>query len=203
MRTVSKNEGSLGEKPNFGSKLGGIRWECYSWSFSEHFKSRNLQKVVENGKNDLSYRGSLGESDRRAHISPKMWGLWVTAKTINKNMGSLGDSSAENRGSLEPYIHVTSKMGVAPQIRCQERVDKFKIHLLSFIMCICWIVKEVREGGEGNSVQCLVFWRRPMRGCVRVLSTYCMQNLYSLLTRREDSFAFVPTYQMWEGLQIV
>ena len=34
---ISKNEGSLNEKPNFGSKLGGIGWECYFWSFSEHF----------------------------------------------------------------------------------------------------------------------------------------------------------------------
>ena len=42
--TVSKNDRSLGEKPNFGSKLGGIGWECYFWSFSEHFKSRNLKK---------------------------------------------------------------------------------------------------------------------------------------------------------------
>ena len=36
--TDSKNDRSLGEKPNFGSKLGGIVWECYFWSFSEHFK---------------------------------------------------------------------------------------------------------------------------------------------------------------------
>ena len=36
-------------------------------------------------------------------------GLWVAAaETISKNMGSLGDSSTENRGSLEPYIRVTS-----------------------------------------------------------------------------------------------
>ena len=49
--TVSKYEGSLGENPNFGSKLGG----------------------------------------------------------------ALGDSSAENRGSLESYIRVTSIMGVPPQ----------------------------------------------------------------------------------------
>ena len=56
--------------------------------------------------------GSVGESDRRAQISPKTWGLWVTAETISKNMGSLGDSSTENRGSLEPYIRVTSIMGV-------------------------------------------------------------------------------------------
>ena len=28
----------------------------------------------------------------------KIWGLLVTAKTIRKNMGSLGDSKAENGG---------------------------------------------------------------------------------------------------------
>ena len=56
--TVSKNDRSLGEKPNFGSKLGGIGWECYSWSFSEHFKSRNLKKkIIANGKNDQSKLG--------------------------------------------------------------------------------------------------------------------------------------------------
>ena len=42
--TISKNEGSLGEKPNCGSKLGGIGWKCYFWSFSEHFKSRNFEE---------------------------------------------------------------------------------------------------------------------------------------------------------------
>ena len=52
-KTVSKNDRSLGEKPNFGSKLRNIGWECYFWSFSEHFKSRNLQKkIIANGKND-------------------------------------------------------------------------------------------------------------------------------------------------------
>ena len=119
--TISKSEGSWWKAPNFGSKLGGIGWECYFWSFSERFKSRNLttkkkkkKKIVENGKNDQfvdeietkssflwqpnakKNRGSSGESDRKAHISlKKMWGLWVTAETISKNMGSLGDSSTE------------------------------------------------------------------------------------------------------------
>ena len=93
--TISKNEGSLGEKPNFGSKLGGIGWECYFWSFSERFKSRNLKKKNSSkmAKNDqfvdeietkssflwqpnAKNRRSLG---RRAYISPK-------------NVGSLGDS---------------------------------------------------------------------------------------------------------------
>ena len=44
----------------------------------------------------------------------KMRGLWVTAEAISKNMGSLVDSSAENKGSLEPYIGVTSIMKVPP-----------------------------------------------------------------------------------------
>ena len=39
--TVAKNEGSLGEKPNFGSKLEGIGWECYFWAFSERFNPLN------------------------------------------------------------------------------------------------------------------------------------------------------------------
>ena len=77
--TVSKNEGSLGEKPNFGSKLGGIGWECYLWSFSERFKIRNLQKSSKMAKVICRIGGSLGESDRRVPISPK-------------NVGSLGDS---------------------------------------------------------------------------------------------------------------
>ena len=43
----------------------------------------------------------------------KMWpGLRVTAEITSKNMASLGDSSTGNRGSLEPYIRVTSIMGV-------------------------------------------------------------------------------------------
>ena len=41
--TVSKIEES-NEKPNFGSKLVRIGWECYFWSFSECFKRRNLQQ---------------------------------------------------------------------------------------------------------------------------------------------------------------
>ena len=44
----------------------------------------------------------------------KKWGLWVTAETISKNMGSLGGSSTENKGSLEPCIRVTSIMVVPP-----------------------------------------------------------------------------------------
>ena len=60
----------------------------------------------------------------------KMWGLWVTAEKISKNMGSLGDSSAENRRSLEPYIRVTSIMGVPPPpwVWQHQRVDRTELH---------------------------------------------------------------------------
>ena len=84
--TVSKNEGSLSEKPNLGSnKLGGIGWECYIWSFSEHFKSRNLhkrtnkQKIVQNGKNDQFVK----------EIETKSSFMW---QPNAKNKGSLGES---------------------------------------------------------------------------------------------------------------
>ena len=41
-------------------------------------------------------------------------GLWVRAHATVKNMGSMGDSDAEKRGSFEPYIRVTSRMGLPP-----------------------------------------------------------------------------------------
>ena len=81
--TASKDaERSLGEKPNFGSKLGGIGWECYFWSFSEHFKSRNLQKKSSKWQKWFVVKGVFGESDRRLTKSPH----------FTKNVGSLGDS---------------------------------------------------------------------------------------------------------------
>ena len=49
-------------------------------------------------------------------IFTKKCGVWVTAETISKNMGSLGDSRAENTRSLEPYIHATAIMGVPPRV---------------------------------------------------------------------------------------
>ena len=89
------------------------------------------KKIVENGKNDQfndeietksSFLWQPNAKNRwfwvRAIKEPtfhqKVWGLWVTAETISKNKGSLSDSSAENRGSLEPHIRVTSIMGVPP-----------------------------------------------------------------------------------------
>ena len=60
---------------------------------------------------------------KKPTIHQKTWGLWVTAETISKNMGSLGDSSTENRGSLEPYIRVTSIMGVPPGIKISITSD--------------------------------------------------------------------------------
>ena len=61
---VSKYEGSLGEKPNFGSKLGGIGKECYFQ------KQEFAKKIIENGKNDLSYGGVFGwERSKSPHFS--------------------------------------------------------------------------------------------------------------------------------------
>ena len=59
-------------------------------------------------------RGSLGESDRRAHISPKNVASFGDSRDNQQKYGSLGDSSTENRESLEPYICITSIMGVPP-----------------------------------------------------------------------------------------
>ena len=130
-----KKWGIIGWEAKFWFKIRGHWVRMLLLIFQWALKSRNLKKkIVENGKNDhfvdeietkssflwqpnAKNRGSLGVSDRRAHISPKKkWGLWVTAETISKNMGSLGDRSTENRGSLKPYIYirVTSIMGVPP-----------------------------------------------------------------------------------------
>ena len=68
------------------------------------------QKVASCSSRMQKNRGSLCESDRRAHISPKKCGVFGWQHS--KNMGSLGDSSTENSGSSEPYIRVTSIMGV-------------------------------------------------------------------------------------------
>ena len=83
---ISKNEGSLGEKPNFGPKVGGIGWECYFWSFSEHFKSRNLKKkIIENGKNDqfvdeIETKSSfLWQPNAKKKKKKKLGDLWVRA----------------------------------------------------------------------------------------------------------------------------
>ena len=123
VRTQSQKWGDIGWEAKFWFKLRG--WECYFWSSSERFKSRNLkrksskmatlinlsikleQKVPSCGSRMQKNR-SFGESDRRATFHQNMCGLWVTAETISKNMVSLGDSSTENRASLEPYIRVTS-----------------------------------------------------------------------------------------------
>ena len=108
--TASKNEGTFGEKPNFGSKLGGIGWECYFKSFRERFKSRNLQKqIVKTGKNDqfvdeietkssflwqpnAKIGGLWVRAIKKLTFHQNMLGLWVTAETISKDMGSLGDN---------------------------------------------------------------------------------------------------------------
>ena len=77
--TVSKNEGSLGEMPNFGSKLGGIWRECYFWSFSERFKSRNLERKKSSKMTKMINLSMKLKQEVAACGSrmQKIWGLWV------------------------------------------------------------------------------------------------------------------------------
>ena len=72
------------------------------------------QKVASCGNRMQKIGGLWVRTIKESIFHQKMWGLWVTAETISKYMGSLGDSSTENRGSLEPYISITSVMGVPP-----------------------------------------------------------------------------------------
>ena len=77
------------------------------------------QKVASCGNRMQKIGGLWMRAIKKPTFRQKMWGLWVTAETISKNMGSLGDSSAENRRSLKPYIRVTSiKMGVPLGVKC-------------------------------------------------------------------------------------
>ena len=112
----------MGEKPNFGSKLEGIENVTFDLSESA-LKARICKTIVENGKNDqfveeietkssfpwqpnAKNRGSLGESDRRAHILPnnvgslgnsrdnqQKWGHWVTAALKTGGLWSLKSAS--------------------------------------------------------------------------------------------------------------
>ena len=61
-------------------------------------KAGICKKIVENGKNDQFVNEIETKSSFLWQPNAKTGGLWVTAETISKNMGSLGDSSAENRG---------------------------------------------------------------------------------------------------------
>ena len=70
------------------------------------------QKVASCGSRMQKIGGLWMRAIKEPIFYQKVWGLWVTAETISKNIESLGDSSTENRGSLEPYIRVTSIMGV-------------------------------------------------------------------------------------------
>ena len=76
------------------------------------------QKVTSCGsrmqKQTNKHRGSLGESDRRGPHFTKKVGSLGDSRDNQQKMGSLGDSSTENRGTLEPYICVTSIMVVPP-----------------------------------------------------------------------------------------
>ena len=72
------------------------------------------QKVSSSGSRMQKIEGLWERAIKEPTFHQKVWGLWVTAETISKNMGSLGDSSAESRGSLEPYIRITLN-GSAPR----------------------------------------------------------------------------------------
>ena len=58
------------------------------------------QKVASCGSRMQKIGGLQVRAIEEPTFHQKIWGLWVTAETISKNMGSLGDSSTENRGSL-------------------------------------------------------------------------------------------------------
>ena len=127
----------MGENVTFHLSVSALKAEIYK-----------KNKIIENGKMinlpmKLKQKNSFLWQPNAKHRGPglwvraikeptfhqKMWGLWVTAaETISKNMGSLGDSSAENKGSLEPYIRVTSIMGVPPGFKA------FKLWLGQFVL---------------------------------------------------------------------
>ena len=73
---------------------------------------------MENFKNWVSFGVIIS-------IFLKKWGLWVTAHNFVKKilglsvrlyMGSLGEGNAKKWGSYQPYIRITYRMGVPPQL---------------------------------------------------------------------------------------
>ena len=72
------------------------------------------QKVAFCSRRMQKNRGLWVRAIEEPTFHQKMWDLWVIAETTSKNMGSLGDSSSENRRSLEPYIPVTSILESPP-----------------------------------------------------------------------------------------
>ena len=94
-----------------------VRMLLLIFQYSERFKSRNLEEKKEQFNDEIQTKSSflwqLNAKNRwswvRAIKEPtfhqKSVGSLVTTETISKNKGSLGDCSAENRGSY---------MGVPP-----------------------------------------------------------------------------------------
>ena len=125
-----QNKGSLGENVTFDLSVSALNAGIW-------------KKIVKNGKNDqfvyeietkssflwqpsAKNMGSLGESDRRAHISQKRGVFGWQQRQSAKICMTLSDSRTEKRGSLEPYIRVTSIMGVPPGPKHKERIILYK-----------------------------------------------------------------------------
>ena len=109
----------MGENVTFDLSVSALKagiWEKIvengkNNQFNDEIETKSSFLWQPNAKNMWSWVRAIKEPT----FHQKVWDLWVTAETISKNKGSLGDSSAENRGSLEPYICVTSIMGVPPR----------------------------------------------------------------------------------------
>ena len=87
------------------------------------------QKVAPCGSQMKNKGGLWVRGIKEPTFYQKMWGLWVTEETISKNMGSLGDNTAENRGSFEPYIRVTSIMGAPLATSLQSSLNLYTLNM--------------------------------------------------------------------------
>ena len=122
------NLGALGENVTFDFSVSalkaGICKKLSKLAKIINFSMKLKQKVASCGSRMQKIGGLWVRAIEEPTFHQKLWGLWVTAETISKNMGSLGDSSAENRESLEPYIRITSIMGVPPPPRQHSFISK-------------------------------------------------------------------------------
>ena len=87
-----------------------------------------------------------------------------------KNVGSLGDSSTENRGSLEPYIHVTSIMGVPSPPPRLETSDYIRMKFRRIIVtarCYC------RASGPTEVHKHTLLLPRDRKEIIDVISNSC------------------------------
>ena len=104
-----KKWGNIGWEAKFWFKIIGhwvrillliFQWALQKQEFEEKKLLINLlmklkQKVAFCGSRMQKIRGLWVRAIEEPTFHQKMWGLWVTAETISKNMGSLGDSSTE------------------------------------------------------------------------------------------------------------